>query len=129
VRENEPSLTTRVFLALLCRLWEEHRIVDVDIPAWGDVIEPAQHALALAGMLCVEEMRVSDTLALDVAGELPRLWQQHYDKPPRGGLPTWDSLQDAAREALVLAGRLVVASVSGDPRLLHVWDPIERGEA
>ena len=119
----------RVFVALVARLWEEHRMLEDDLPPWRDVVEPAQRALALAGMLCVEDMTQRADLVLDVEAELPRLWARHYERPPRGGIPTWESLQEAAREALVLAGRLVVASVHGTPRMLTVWDPIERGEA
>ena len=119
----------RVFVALVSRLWEEHRMLDDDVPAWDDVVEPAQHALALAGMLCVEDMNQRADLALDVRADLPALWARHYERPPRGGIPEWDSLQAAAQEALVLAGRLVVASVHGTPRMVAVWDPIERGEA
>jgi hypothetical protein len=125
----DPSLTSRVFLALLSRLWEEHRMLDEDVPPWGDVVEPAQRALALAGMLCVEDMTARDSLSLDVRAELPILWARHYDRPPRGGIPTWESLQEAAQEALVLAGRLVVSAVHGRPKMVAVWDPIERGEA
>ena len=102
---------------------------DGEVPKWSDVIEPAQRALALAGMLCVEDMTQRDSVVLDVREALPILWARHYERPPRGGIPTWDSMQVPAQEALVLAGRLVLHAVNGRENLVSIWDPSEQGEA
>jgi hypothetical protein len=126
---GDPSVTMRVFLALIERLWEEHRYTDDSVPPWSAVVQPAQHALALAAMLCVDELIRRDSLALNVPARLPDLWERHYQKPPVGGVPRWDDLQELAQSALILAGCLLVDALNTGPARLAFWDPDNEGEA
>ena len=102
---EEQPMVMRVFLALCGRLWTEQQVL-LPLPDWQRLDQVDREAISLAALLTCQEMlrlqRDGQSTMLLVRAVLPRLWDDHYQSPPVGGMPMWDELTSRQQDALTL---------------------------
>ena len=98
-------MVMRVFLALCGRLWAEQEQM-LPLPSWQALPAVDRESISLAAILTAQEMmrlqREGEAPIVVVRTVLPRIWDEHYHRPPVGGMPLWEEMSVRQQDALTL---------------------------
>lgn len=101
----EQPLVMRIFLSLCGRLWTEQEAL-LPLPSWHDLPAVDREAIALAAILTAQEMMrlqaEGEAPIVQVRAVLPTIWDEHYHRPPVGGMPLWQDMTARQQAALTL---------------------------